>query len=95
MMNLFKPSDMGEELGLFSAKMIYHTDELNSNECNALKLSLSRVLNLMNKDVLKVFKTFIKDEAFWETACNTTITRSPGLSPHLKTLFENIITIRR
>lgn len=47
----------------------------------------------MNKDVLKVFKTFIKDQTFWETAYNTTITRSPGLSPHLKTLFENIITV--
>ncbi|CAO3631601.1 unnamed protein product [Mucor hiemalis] len=53
---------MGQELDMLSAKLIYNIKELGAAEVNALKLSLSRTVNLMSTDVMKIFKKYIVND---------------------------------
>ncbi|KAG2210555.1 hypothetical protein INT47_002497 [Mucor saturninus] len=91
MIEMFQPHDLGEELDYFSAKLIYNSDELSTFEVGALKLSLSKIVNLMNNDILKIYEKYIDSDSFWSKVNKFTISLPEGLPTNLKELFDAII----
>ncbi|CEP09524.1 hypothetical protein [Parasitella parasitica] len=91
MISVFQPNNLAEELDMFSARLINDLNLENSAEVNALKLSLSRTVNLVNTRISMIFKKYIVNESFWVEVNNFGIEQPPGLSVESKTLLERIM----
>lgn len=67
--------------------------QLNDNFLYLSRLSLSHVVNIMNADVLQVYKKYIKSNSFWDQVDQITVVKSAGVPSNFKNLYTDIITV--
>ncbi|KAG2198819.1 hypothetical protein INT47_000735 [Mucor saturninus] len=91
LMNAFKPNNLAEELDMLSARLIKDINLDDNSKVNALKLSLSRTVNLVNSNIKKIFKDYILNKSFWVEVHNCSIEQPTGLSSKSKSLLEKIL----
>ncbi|KAG2233011.1 hypothetical protein INT48_007587 [Thamnidium elegans] len=93
--NTFKPTSMSEELDLMPVKLMLEINVGEVVEINALKLSLSKIFNLINLSCLNIFKKYIKDELFWEEVNGCNVELLPSISDILVNKVNRIIQINK
>ncbi|KAI8380045.1 hypothetical protein BD560DRAFT_388260 [Blakeslea trispora] len=85
------PSSMAENLDLMSAKLILDLDLNNAGQVNALKLSLSRTVSLVNTLILNIFQHYIKSTRFWDAVKNSKINHMEKDFNRMDELLQTII----
>ncbi|KAG2199648.1 hypothetical protein INT47_005173 [Mucor saturninus] len=90
-----KPTTMAEELDLMSTKLILDLNDGDINEVNALKLSLSKTVSLVNFSTLKVFQKYVKNESFWEEVNSVNIELAPAMSVTSEETFNRMIQLSK
>ncbi|KAI7904361.1 uncharacterized protein BX663DRAFT_340006 [Cokeromyces recurvatus] len=91
MIHFYKPVTLGEKLDMMSARLMNEIDLNDIHQVNALKLSLSRIVDTVNANVKSIFQKYIQDEVFWQKISNTSIELCPGMSEEEKKLYNTII----
>ncbi|CEP11566.1 hypothetical protein [Parasitella parasitica] len=88
-----KSTTMAEELDLMSVKLMLDLIDGDINEVNALKLSLSKTVSLVNFGTLKLFQKYVKNESFWEEVSNVNIELAPAMSVTSEETFNRLIQL--
>ncbi|KAL7333069.1 hypothetical protein PS15p_202021 [Mucor circinelloides] len=86
---------MAEELDLMSAKLILDLNDGDINEVDALKLSLSKTVSLVNFSTLKVFQKYVKNESFWEEFNSVNVELAPAMSVTSEETFNRVIQLSK
>ncbi|KAI8967740.1 hypothetical protein BDF20DRAFT_1004608 [Mycotypha africana] len=60
----FKPITLGEQLDVMAAKLALSIDLSDIVQVNALKLSLSRIIDTVNNDVMSIFRQYLNDQSW-------------------------------
>ncbi|KAI9486911.1 MAG: hypothetical protein EXX96DRAFT_551092 [Benjaminiella poitrasii] len=87
---VFKPTTLGEQLDIMSAKLAIAIDLSKIMEVNALKLSLSRIVDTVNNNVTSVYRQYLSDQ-FWKSIVDVDIDLNEGMSASAKQLYRKII----
>ncbi|KAL9545353.1 hypothetical protein PS6_008268 [Mucor atramentarius] len=91
LINSFSPRTLGEQLDVMSAKLIMSMDQSNSTHVNALKLSLSRIVDFVNGKTTLLFRQYL-GSTFWEEVKNVNVTLCPGMPDTSKELYQEMIS---
>jgi hypothetical protein len=79
LIKVFNPAALGEQLDVMSAKLAMAIDPSNIIQVNALKLSLSRIIDTVNDGVTSVFRQYLSNQ-FWERLNDIDININEGMS---------------
>lgn len=91
LIRIFNPTTLGEQLDVMSAKLAMAIDPSNIIQVNALKLSLSRIIDTVNNDVTSVFRQYLSNQ-FWERLNDVDININEGMSTTARQLYQEIMT---
>ncbi|KAI7860607.1 hypothetical protein BDC45DRAFT_601261 [Circinella umbellata] len=91
LLNSFVPRTLKEQLDAMSAKIIMSIDLSNVIQVNALKLSLSRIVDSVNNEITCLFRQHL-DDKFWEELNRVDITLCAGMSTTAKNLYQTMMT---
>lgn len=87
----FDPTTLGEQLDVMSAKLAMSIDLSNIMQVNALKLSLSRIIDTVNNGVTSVFRQYLNSQV-WERINDVDMDINEGMSTTAKQLYQQILT---
>ncbi|KAG1139758.1 hypothetical protein G6F37_011559 [Rhizopus arrhizus] len=87
----FNPAVLGEQLDVMSVKLAMAIDPSNIIQVNALKLSLSRIIDTVNDGVISVFRQYLSNQ-FWERLNDVDININEGMSTTARQLYQEIMT---
>ncbi|KAG2209948.1 hypothetical protein INT47_003383 [Mucor saturninus] len=87
----FNPTTLGEQLDVMSAKLAMSIDLSNIMQVNALKLSLSRIIDTVNNGVTSIFRQYLNNQ-FWERLNDVNMNINEGMSVTAKQLYQEILT---
>lgn len=91
LIKVFNPTTLGEQLDVMSAKLAMAIDLGNIIQVNALKLSLSRIIDTVNNGVTSVFRQYLNNQ-FWERLNDVDMNINEGMSTTAKRLYQEIMT---
>lgn len=91
LIKVFNPTTLGEQLDVMSAKLAMAIDLGNIIQVNALKLSLSRIIDTVNNGVTSVFRQYLNNQ-FWERLNDVDMNINEGMSTTAKQLYQEIMT---
>lgn len=90
LIKVFNPTTLGEQLDVMSAKLAMVIELSNIMQVNALKLSLSRIIDTVNNGVTSVFRQYLNSQ-FWERLNDVDININEGMSTTAKQLYKEIL----
>ncbi|KAI9486504.1 MAG: hypothetical protein EXX96DRAFT_549303 [Benjaminiella poitrasii] len=91
LINSFGPRTLGEQLDTMSAKLLMSIDLSNVIQVNALKLSLSRIVDSVNDKITSLFRQYL-DDTFWKELSKVNITLCAGMPATSKNLYQAMMT---
>lgn len=91
LIKVFNPTTLGEQLDVMSAKLAMVIDLSNIMQVNALKLSLSRIIDTVNNGVTSVFRQYLNNQ-FWERLNDVDMNINEGMSTTAKQLYQEVLT---
>ncbi|KAG2201000.1 hypothetical protein INT47_006544 [Mucor saturninus] len=91
LIQVFNPTTLGEQLDVMSAKLAMSIDLSNIMQVNALKLSLSRIIDTVNNGVTSIFRQYSNNQ-FWERLNDVNMNINEGMSATAKQFYQEILT---
>lgn len=83
----FVPRTPGGQLDMMSAKLTMSIDLSNVIQVNALKLSLSRIVDSVNGKIVSLFRQYLND-TFWKESSKVNVTLCAGMPATSKNLYQ-------
>ncbi|KAG0183705.1 hypothetical protein DFQ28_001191 [Apophysomyces sp. BC1034] len=95
LLNNFTASDsLGEQLDVMSANLALKINLSEIHQVNALKLSLSRIVDTVNSQTEKIFRKHITNSSFWERVAKVQeINLGHGMAPAVRALYGEMIAL--
>lgn len=87
------PGTPGQQLDVMLANLIMTINLRVIHQVNALKLSLSCVVDTVNTLVEKVFRHHITNSDFWDRIEQVNVALGDGMPPATKKLYDEMIAL--
>ncbi|GAA5796942.1 hypothetical protein HPULCUR_002320 [Helicostylum pulchrum] len=88
----FKPVTLAQHLDMFSANLIMTNELKELKYINALKLSLSHIVDKVNGTTLAILQEHINDKSFWDrVGSNCVVKLANGLTDKAKKIYLDVM----